>query len=130
MKAQDPSALLKEKILLLEAECVLQNGLLKDQFKLTVESLKPMNVIKDMFVSAIKNNVVDSAIGMTSGYLAKKTIVRSSSNPFIKILGSMVGIGVANFMAKHPDGIKNIGAKLLNSFFKKESVGTEGEDDH
>jgi len=130
MQKQDHILLLRERILLLEVECGLQNTLLKEQFKTTIESLKPMNVIKGAVTSIIKNNVVDTAIGLSSGYLVKKSIVRSSKNPFLKMLGALVGMGVANVMAKHPEGIKTMGSRILNSFFKGEMTEPEKQNDH
>lgn len=99
----------------MEIECAMENILLRDQFFHTMESLKPINLIKDVFTSSeAKTTVVDTAIGMTSGYLAKKAIVRSSKNPILKLLGTIIGVGVANFMSKHPETIKYIGGKILN----------------
>ena len=48
--------------------------LMKEQFKLTIESLKPLHLLKETLASpSVKDNIIDSAIGMTSGYIIKKS---------------------------------------------------------
>jgi len=126
MQKQDAIYLLGEQIRLKEIERDTQGVLLKNQLKLTIESLKPINLIKGAFTSPeMKNSLVDSAIGMTSGYIAKKAVVRSSKNPFLKLIGTIVGMGVASIVTRHPDGIKSIGEKILGSVLKKEENDTE-----
>jgi hypothetical protein len=121
MKEKDASFLLREKILLMEIQRESEIILLKNQLRLTIESLKPLNLIKEVFTSTeMKTNVVDTALGMTSGYIIKKAIVRSSKNPFLKLLGTIIGMGAAKLVTKHPDGIKSIGAKIVSTVFKKE----------
>lgn len=121
MQTQDAAYFLIEKIRQQEVECAADKLLMKYQFDLTVESLKPINLIKGVFGSDdAKNSILDSAIGLTTGYLVKKTIVRSSGNPLLNILGTIVGMGITKMVTQHPDGIKSIGGKLLNHFFNKE----------
>ena len=126
MPKQDATQLLKEKIQEKESECAYQKILLNEQFELTKEKLKPMNLIKDTFSSPeLKDNLVDSAIGLASGYIARKAIVISSKNPLVKLLGTVIGAGVANLMTKHPDGIKSIGGNIINALFKRKKEDTE-----
>jgi hypothetical protein len=120
MKNRDASFLLNEKIQQKEIQLAAETILIKYQLRLTMESLKPLNLIKEVFTSSeMKNNVVDSAIGMTSGYLVKKAFVRSSKNPLLKLLGTIAGMGVASLVKKNPGAIKSIGGKVWSAVFKK-----------
>jgi hypothetical protein len=126
MQKKDASYLLNERIQLKEFELAVERDLLKDEFREFTESLKPINLIKDAIQSPeVKTKVVDTAIGMTSGYIVRKALVRSSKNPFLKLLGTIVGMGVANLVTKHPEGIKSIGGKILSGVFKKENRNVE-----
>lgn len=124
MQKQDASFLLKQKIREKEIELAEEGFLLREQMKMTMESLKPMNLIKDALTSSeMKTGLTDAAIGLSSGYLIKKAVVRSSRNPLLKLLGTLVGIGVTNVMTKHPEGVKAIGGKIMDKLFKREEEG-------
>lgn len=123
MQNPDATYLLIERIKQQEIECAAEKLLLKYQFQLTAESLKPINLIKSVLGSPdTKTSLANSAIGLGAGYLIKKTIVRSSGNPLLKLLGTIVGMGISKIVAQHPDGIKNLGGKLLTGIFRKEDT--------
>jgi hypothetical protein len=116
MKEHDAVFLLNEAILLKEGERAEELILLKAQFKISMESFKPINLLKETFSGAgAEGTVLDTAIGMTSGFIAKKVITGSSKSPLIRIIASIVGTGVGNLAAKHPGGIKAIGAYIFNA---------------
>ena len=114
---------LKEAIVLLENKRALELELLKDQLHVTYESLKPINQIKSMFHSGITstesgNSVLDTAIGLTTGYLSKKILIGGSINPVTRVLGVLLQTIVANVAAKHSGTIKEAGGALLDRIFK------------
>jgi hypothetical protein len=89
-------------------------ALLKDQFHLTYESLKPLNLIKHTFkeVSSsieIKEGILNNVIGLTTGYITKAILMGSSVNPVKKILGAILQFAVATLVARNSDSIKSIG---------------------
>ncbi len=105
---------LKNAIQLLEMEQVINRQLLKDQFFLTYESLKPVNILKNTFKDISSSpylieNIIGGALGLGTGYLSKKIIVGASGNIIRKIFGSVLQFGVTNLVAQHPDAIKSIG---------------------
>ncbi len=119
-------AQLKEEILLLKIRHAREEQLLKRQFNLMSESLKPLNLVKSAFKDmtsspALKNNIGDTAIGMTTGYLSKKLLTGASHNPLIKLFGIVLQVGVANFVTKHPGAIKSSGLNILKKIFNKRS---------
>jgi len=108
------SSALKEAILLLEAEQVIKGQALKQQFRLTYESLKPLN----LFISALNDitqsptvidNIFGTSAGLVSGFLSKKVFVGTSGNLFRKLIGSFLQFGVSNLVANHPGAIKTLG---------------------
>jgi hypothetical protein len=114
MKKISSSVRLHNEIQLLEVEQALRGQLMKDQFLLTYESLKPINLIKNTLKEiatspVIGDNVLGSLMGLATGYLSKKIVVGGSANIFRKLVGSILQFGVANAVAKHPEAIRLIG---------------------
>lgn len=95
MKAQNQTDQLNETIAYLEFKQSSEFIVLKKQFELTYDSLKPINVIKSVFseiVSApdIRANLLNNAIGLASGYFFRKLLFGSTHNPIKKIGGALL----------------------------------------
>ncbi len=117
---------LKSAIQQLEYKQAIELVLLKEQFYTTYESLKPINIIRNKFKEMIlapdfKTNLVNSAIGLATGFVAKKVFVGKTHNPLTKLLGTIVEIVIANKTIKNADGIKSIGSIILNKIINKGS---------
>ncbi|OIP01620.1 MAG: hypothetical protein AUJ98_03770 [Bacteroidetes bacterium CG2_30_33_31] len=125
MQAIHTSTELKDAIKLLEVEHDLKGKLFREQMYLTYDSLKPVNIIKntlkDISSSPIFiDNIIDNAIGLGTGFLTKKLIVGTSTNPFRNILGSIIQFGVTNIVAQHTQTIKSLGKYIFQIINKKE----------
>lgn len=77
IKKDNPIDLLKENIAVLAFKQEEDLTILKRQFELTYDSLRPANLIKSAIidmasVSGLKSTLVSNAIGLTTGYLSKK----------------------------------------------------------
>lgn len=133
MKNPDAAILLKQLILEKESEQKLRELLLKEQFRTTFESLKPINIIKNTLKQVVtspevKTTIINSAIGFISGFVAKKLFIGGSNNPIKKIGGSMLGTLVANKTEANAENIKNAGTLLLKKvigmyYAKKQANG-------
>lgn len=114
---------LKQTIVFLENKQAHEYSQLKEHFHVAFESLKPVNLIKKTLseVSAspdIKDNILNNAIGLTTGYLSRKVLLGSSLNPVKNILGTVLQFAVANIVSKHTDNIKSTGSNILQRIFK------------
>ena len=114
-------------IQILEAEQAEKAILLKEQFFLTYESLKPVNLIKntlkEIFTAPnLIDNFLGTTVGLASGFLSKKLVVGASSNILRKLLGSFLDYGVTNVVAKHPEGIISLGQLIFHRIFDKKQV--------
>jgi hypothetical protein len=121
---------LKNAILLLEADQVIQGQVLKEQFYFTYESFKPVNLIKSTLKDLASSpnlidNILATAIGLATGFLSKKLFVGSSGNLFRKLLGSFLQAGVTNTVSQHPDNIKSFGQLIFQYFFRKRGMKSE-----
>lgn len=110
---------LKQSILVLECKQIEDRKLLADQFSAAYESLKPINVLRKMIKeiaspSKLKDDLIQTGIGLISGYLSRKMLVRSSKNPFLRLAGIFVQSGVMNFVANNSTSIKAMGLQVIN----------------
>jgi hypothetical protein len=126
MKNRNETDSLNELIILQEQKHDNELGLLKEQFHVAYESLKPINLIKSVFheVTAspeIKNDLVSNVIGLGTGFISKKLLIDGSHSTIKKIAGTVLQFAVATLVSKHSDTIKTIGDNLVKHFFNKRS---------
>ena len=122
---------LRNAISLLEIKQKEEGVLLKEQAKLTYESLKPINLIKTALhdlaqAPDLKGDLMNATIGLAAGYLSKKVVVRDTHNPLKQLLGTFLQMGVSTLVTKNAEGIKSLGSRLLSSLFTKKNY-TENE---
>ncbi len=120
---------LKDAIQLLEAEQAIKGQLLKDQFYLTYESLKPVNLLmhtlKEISSSPyLIDNISGTAMGLAGGFLSKKIFVGTSGNLIRKLIGSILQFGVTNIVAQNSEIIKSIGQAIFQHFFHKKEMNS------
>lgn len=89
----------------LEAEKRKKLQELKWQFELTMNSMRPMNIIKDTFQDMraspeVKASFVTTAASLTGGYLSKKLLFGKSKSLFKTVIGYALQYGVSKFIAK------------------------------
>jgi hypothetical protein len=124
MKNRNETDMLNELILAERLKYANDLAQLKSQFYIAYESVKPINLVKNLFheVTAspeIRNNLLSNVIGFGTGFLSKKLLLGSTHNPIKKVFGTLFEFAVANTVSKHSDGIQTIGGNLLKHFFKK-----------
>jgi hypothetical protein len=115
---------LQEEILLLENRQAHELQELKEHLHLVHESLKPSAMVKNLFSEVtespdIRGNLLNTAIGVTTGYLASKVLVGSTHNPIKKLMGTVLQFAISNLVSHHTDGIKSIGMNLIKKIFSK-----------
>lgn len=124
MSKRNETDSLNELIVLQELKYDFELKVLKEQFHVAYESLKPINLIKSAFheVTAspeIKNDLATNAIGLGAGFLSNKLLENNSRSPMKRIIGTAVQFAIANLVSKHTDTIKTIGGNLIRHFFNK-----------
>lgn len=123
---------LQESIRLLEIRQAEEGEQLKAQFKATYESLKLVNLvkssIKDLSESVeIKTTLLESIVSVLSGYVTKRLMVSSKSNPFMKIVGLILQFGVTNLVAKNAENIRVYLTELIDKFRHPKEETPEAE---
>lgn len=105
---------LRFAILQLESKQAEESAILKAQFLVTVESIKPINLIKSVFTEAVESedlqhNLVNSSIGLSAGYITKILFQGLSHSPLRKFLGTALMFGIKKIIAQNPEAIKSGG---------------------
>ena len=124
MKNISCAAELKIAIQELEFERDIQGKLLREEFFVAYENLKPVNLIKNTLSEITSSpylieNMAGAITGLVSGYVSRKIAVGGSHNLFRKVLGSLLQFGVTNVVARHPDVLKSIGNTIIQHIFHK-----------
>jgi len=121
------AAELKNAIQLLEVEQAIDARNLKDQFYITYESLKPVNLFRNTLYEVIStpnlvDNILGTAAGLVTGYLSKKIVIGASGNILRKLFGSVMQLGVTNIVTQHPDTVKSIGQYIIQNILHKKRI--------
>lgn len=122
-------------ILELEYKKDLEWCLLKDQFHVTYERLKPLNILKNTFQKvadsgSVKDSLIGTTAGLAAGYLSKALIIGATGNPVKKLLGVLLQTGVSNIVAKHPEKIRWLADNILKLLSRKKDTHSEISDEH
>ena len=101
--------------------------LVKGQLHEVCESLRPNNLIKNVFhevthSSEINDSLTNTTIGLGTGFLFKKIFLGNSHSLGKKIVGTFIQFGVTNLVAKHFDEIKLISKYLFKQISESDIV--------
>jgi hypothetical protein len=113
-------------ILVLENRKLQQERLLIEQFKVTRESLSPLNLIKDGFnkltnLPNLQDGLLKTVTGIGVGVLSKKLFLGGSTSIIKKLLSGVVEFVVAKSTISNADKIKAYGQSIYHNLFKKDS---------
>lgn len=121
MAKQHAVTALKESIRLMEIRQEKEGKILKEQFRITYESLKPVNLIKNSLKELaasveIKNSIFETVFSILSGYLTQKFIVNSKSSILKKILGVALQFGITNLVSNNAEEVRIFITNLIDRF--------------
>ena len=110
-------------ILVLEKKQEDDRREMKEAFEQTVEKFKPANLLKNAVSEIIalpKDNpeIMRVAVGLTAGYIVKKLLVSSSLNPFKLLLGNILEIAVAGYIARNPEKFRSLVINIAKFIMK------------
>ena len=123
------TASLKNAIQLLEVDHNVKGQLLKAQFYIVYDSLKPVNFLKSTLhdISSsplLVDNIMSTTMGIASGFLTNRVFVGASGSLIRKLLGSVLQFGVTNVVAQHPESIKSLGELIMQFILRKKGVNS------
>ena len=105
MKKFNKNVLLDQKIAELSHKRNLELLELKDQFNVVIESVKPINIVKQTFSSFYntpqkKLNILELATSFIGGYVSKKIVVGNSNSIIKNLLGNVLQYGISTVINK------------------------------
>lgn len=114
---------LQNAIVALELQNKIKSELVKEQFLVIHESLKPINLLKSTIKEIIsspdlKTGLIDISIGVSTGFMAKKIVAGDSHNVFKQLLGSAVQMIVTKEVTKNADSIIDAGRNFITNIIK------------
>jgi hypothetical protein len=118
---------LKNAIQQLEHKQIREWLLLKEQFLITYDGLKPLNVLKNTLREAgisidVKDSLLARTMGLTAGYLSRVLVVGASLSPVKGVIGMLLQAGISGAVSKNPHLVKLLGSKIRNFFSKKREI--------
>jgi hypothetical protein len=113
---------LRKAIRVLELKQRHEGVLLKEQFKITYESLRPAHLIQNTIseltnLPDFKGNLLNTTLSLAAGYLVKKATVGNSINPLKQLFGILLQMGVTGIVSKKSNSIRSAGSILLKKLF-------------
>ena len=134
MKKIDSVIRLREAITQLENQQAEEKRLLKEQFQAAYEDMQPLNLLKNTVKAIsetqdVKQDIINTALGLGVGYVSKRLLKDGSKKPSKKLIGAAVLLGITAFIIKNPNAVKSIGASLLNTFLHKSNENDSEEEE-
>lgn len=114
--------LLAEEIALLKIKQLAQLNIIKAQFHSTYESLKPINYLKSLLSDVIKSpdfkkDILQTVLGLVSGYLTKKIVIGDNASPLKKVLGIVLQFISTRFVANKSENVVDTSMDFVTNFF-------------
>ena len=115
---------LENAILNLEIKQDLEKVKLKEQFFYTYESLKPLNILKNILRSAsesedVKGSIINNSIGLTADYISKKIFGKSTNSPLKTIFGNVILFSVKKIVENNTEVVMVLLDRLLAKISRK-----------
>lgn len=125
---------LDDAIKLLKLKKLEDEILLKELFYMAYESVKPINMIKNLFKEPvasqnIADNLLTTSVGFGAGYLSKLLFQKIMRFPFKNIIGSALMVGIENLVSKNPGIVSSLSSLLLDAISGKSKKNVDEQDE-
>ncbi|WP_348822446.1 hypothetical protein [Flavobacterium aestuarii] len=124
MKKLNETDALNEMIINVQQQYQTDLFLLKEQAHIAYESIKPVNLIKNLVHDVtsspqIQEDVFGNVLGLVTGFISRKLMIHEDSSMFKKVLATVAQFAIANVVSKHSIDIKAAGTAIFNNFLRK-----------
>lgn len=110
---------LAKAIASLEKKSQEQKNTIASNFYYLEENLKPINLIKKH-----KKIILIAVVGIASGYIIRRLLVKKSTGLMAKILGTAIQWGLAGIVSRKADKIRVNAGPVARQVFKKTKPST------
>jgi len=117
---------LEKAIIELEAIHAQEEALLIEQYKLSKEKLKPVQLIKNTFQELFsardfRKDLTNTSIGLVTGYFSRKFAIGASSKPLVKFFGGILQMGITSMVTQNGDEIRAKLHSLISRFTNRKT---------
>lgn len=125
MKHSNAIDQLNENIRLQEIEYAKAFRTLKTDLQAAGNSMKLSSILKGITGSEDEKDgekeqsLIDPAIGLATGFLIKKVLFGSISNPLVNVAANILQTGISAWVTGHPGPVKNAGKSIIDFIAKK-----------
>jgi len=114
---------LKQAITELEIKAASQKIEIQESVSIISENLKPANLVKSGVQSVFSGNHTEELrnvlIGLATGFISRKLLLRKSNGFVKKTLGNVIQWGITGLVSKNAELIKEKAGVVIDRFFKK-----------
>jgi hypothetical protein len=112
----------------LELKAAAQKRQIKETFSIVSENLKPANLVRSgvrsVFSGNHKEELKNILIGVGTGFLSRKLLLGKPHGFVGRTLGKALQWGMAGFVSKNADRIKEKAGEVIDKVFKKTKSGS------
>lgn len=113
---------LQATILLLEKRQEMEGTVLREHFRATYQSMRPVNLLKSAFKDVtesaeLKEDLVSAGAGLLAGHLSKRVYDVVQGNDNGSITGTAIQFGVTNLVARNPEVVLAAGRGVFKMFY-------------
>ena len=124
---------LRNKIRLLKDEQALKEQELKKQLTITLESLKPVNLVRSTFIHVVSSpyfidNMVGIGVGLATGYLSGKIVTGASRVIVRRLFGAFLQSGIARLVNQRHVTSASPRQPVIKNIFRKKELNTGSRD--
>lgn len=103
-----------------------EEALLIEQYMLSKEKLKPVQLIKSTFQELFlardfRKDLTNTSIGLVTGYFSRKFAIGASSKPLVKFFGGILQMGITSIVTQNGDEIRAKLHSLISRFRNRET---------
>ena len=125
---------LEDAIKLLEYKKTEDKQFLREISNMAYDSLKPINIIKNLFKEVVepqnlKDNLLNTSVGFGAGYLSKLLFQKIVRVPFKNFISNTLMMGVENLISKNPGIISALSSLFLDAISGKSKKNADEEAD-
>ncbi len=104
----------------LEKKTDVQKSIIADSFEDLGENLKPVNLIKNH-----KEIILIAALGLGSGFLIRRLLLRTSTGVMVKMAGTLIQWGLTGLMTKNAEKIRASAGPIARRILKRNKPSTQ-----
>lgn len=125
---------LRAAIMQLEIRQAAEGKILRENFHLAYESIKPINLIKNTLRNIteskdLTDHILSAGVGLATGQIVKMVFEEESDSPLKKLFSTALQFGVTTIIARHPETVQAISTGITAIITSLSEAGESDENE-